>query len=412
MLGRTPGVFGKPLVLAWVGCGCMLVVGCGTTSQLAEKDARSFGNAYLLPDGFYPLRGLDPDNPHQYPNNWPRYIVCQADNMVMAYVDGGEFWMGDGPNRRRVFVDPFYVDVHEVTNSQYDRFRKAGGIKHWARQNWTRPWIESNAFRTYGYEYFPRFGRKQMLYPELAMNFWFWRGQVPCDLDFFLDYWVPGTNNDDPARAVSWWEAFLYSAWTGKRLPTEAQWELAARGRQDGRVYPWGSDAVTAHRRCNSGETGTDDGYEFAAPVTAFAGGTSPYGCYNMAGNVWEWCADNWDPGIGLKRTDWPYVDPNPVKPHKWDGAQTDPDAGVEYNPVGPLHGDMRALRGGSFENSLTDCKVTSRTGARANVHQMNFGFRCVLPVSAAGPMADANEHTTIEYREEMRGEPAQERVE
>lgn len=367
---------------------CVSITGCSWNhTQLGDRSIRSHGNASLLPEEFVPLTGLDPNNPHHYPDNWPRFIVSQRDNMVMVYVDGGEFDMGDGENRRRVYVDPFYIDVHEVTNSQFDRFRKDRRFQTQLRRNWNRPWMESNAFHTYPSEYYPfRCWTKQKLYPEITQQFHLWRGQNPKDIDFYLDYWEPGHNNDDPARNVSWWEAWLYTEWSQKMLPTEAQWELAARGKRDNRAFPWGDNAGGADKLCNSAEQGMNDGHEYVASVMEYGGGVSPYGCYNMAGNVWEWCIDNYDPNFALRSRNFPWVDPYPYEPHEYPGGQMDVDNAVEVNPVGPLHGDQRAMRGGSYTKELNRCQVTSRRGARPDVHQMDVGFRCVLPLPGVAP--------------------------
>lgn len=365
---------------------CFAFTGCSATkTQLGDSTLLGHGNASLLPDEFVPLVGLDPSNPHHYPDNWPRFIVSNRDNMVMVYVDGGEFDMGDGDSRRRVYVDPFYIDVHEVTNSQFDRFRKDRRFKTHLRRNWNRPWMESNAFHTYPAEYC-LFGRanSQKMYPEIARQFHLWRGQNPGDIDFYLDYWKPGHNNDDPVRNVSWWESWLYTQWSNKMLPTEAQWELAARGKRDNRAFPWGGDAGGAGGLCNSNEQGVDDGHHYVASVMEYAGGVSPYGCYNMAGNVWEWCLDNYDPLIASRSRSFPWVDPYPYEPHEYPGGQMDVETSVEVNPVGPLHGDQRAMRGGSYTKGLDRCQVTSRRGARPDVHQMDVGFRCILPLPPA----------------------------
>ncbi len=405
--GRSAVTFALSLALL-VALG-----GCSQKSELGEPSHERFGNAGALPDGFTPMIGLDPNNPDDYPDNWPRFIVCEADNMIMAYVGGGVFEMGEGPNYRRVYLDPYYIDIHEVTNSQFDRFRKDGGLATAMDRVWRRPWIESNAFHGYASESWPRLTPKQKRYPEVRDNFHFWAGQTPEDIDFYLDYWVPGLNNDDPVRAVAWWEAWLYSNWAGKTLPTEAQWELAARGTQGHREYPWGTETAKAEMLCNS--LGPLDDAEYVAPVMQYAGGISPYGCYNMSGNVWEWCSNNYDPFIAELRHDWPWVGPQPYEPHKRPGGAMDVDSGVEFNPVGPLQGDERVLRGGSYTDPITLCKVTSRRGARPDVHQMNFGFRCVLPIP---PITEApaepapSERTTIEQREEVHESAPKEVVE
>jgi sulfatase modifying factor 1 len=398
-------VAGAVLIASLIGCA----TGPKFTSDLADKYGEvTHAN---LPPGFFPMVGLDPGDPNDFVDGWPRYIVCNADNSVMVYVQGGDFLMGsdnpaEGP-AGHARVQHFYIDVHEVNNVQFDRFRKAaierGPLQRVCdplalftqneldkMRQYDRPWIESNAGHIYEYELYYRGGKKQKMYPETAMNFWFWKGQTPEDIDYYLDYWEPGHNNNDPVRNVSWWEAWYYSRWAGKALPTEAQWEMAARGTNDERSYPWGDEEEYGFLRCNYRNSGEDfDGHQFVAPVAAYPGGASPYGVYNMAGNVWEWCADWHDAAAGMRRRDYPWRDPSSVRPqHEPGGAMTTVDGmgaptgdrnTIELNPVGPLYGSQRALRGGAYTSSLEGCRVTSRIGAQPDVHMMNAGFRCVL---------------------------------
>jgi len=397
-----------------VGC-CIAVmvvlliagIGCQVTSPLVDRHV-VLPPGVELPEGFYPLRGqYSPDNPEDNYNGWPRYIVCDRDNMVMAYVPAQTITMGGGIDTdevpaRIVEINHFYIDIHEVTNVQFDRFRKAaqerGPLAQMADpfdlffhpkldgyRVMDRPWVESEAYHTYPYEFYNREHSKQKLYPETALNYWFWKGQTPCDIDFYLDYWKPGLNNNHPVRNTSWWEAWYYSKWSRKTLPTEAQWEAAARG-GDRRIYPWGNDKESELSRylCNA-RTGREnfDGYEYTAPVLSFAAGISPCGAYNMAGNVWEWCVDWYDPGryaypseedpaTGLERGVKPFGDRNYPNP---------PAKDIREARVGPLRGDERVIRGGSFADSIERCRVDARSAARPDVHQNNFGFRCALPL-------------------------------
>ena len=398
------------MVSVWVAmsvAGLMVAVGtgCAGTTPLADRYVQ-LPPGVELPPGFYPLAGqYDPQDPDDHYDGWPRYIACDADNMVMAYVPTQTVTIGGGTGddevpARHVEVSHFYVDVHEVTNVQFDRFRKAAGERGFCSQVFDpanlvfhselddyrtkdRPWMESEAYHTYKYEYINRERAKQMLYPETRLNFWFWNGQTPCDIDFYLDYWKPGLNNNHPVRNVSWWEAGYYAWWSGKLLPTEAQWEAAARG-DDRRAYPWGNDEHTdvTNYLCNA-RTGRDnfDGYEHTAPVLSYAAGVSPCGAYQMSGNVAEWCADWYDPGryaypseedppSGLERGPKAFGDrhyPNPLAKRTRDSR------------VGPLRGDQRVVRGGSFTDPIDRCRVDARSGARPDVHQHNVGFRCVL---------------------------------
>ncbi|MHC4441552.1 MAG: formylglycine-generating enzyme family protein [Planctomycetota bacterium] len=385
-------------------------LGCAPKALQVADYAAELPPHVMLPPGFYPLAGhYHIDNPDDHYDGWPRYIICDNDNMIMAYVPEQRIMMGGGLDEdevpaREVAVNHFYMDIHEVTNAQFDRFRKAAServpkvqmadplglfSKSELKRDRVkqRPWIESEAYHTYDYEYYIRQHLKQKLYPETALNFWFWNGQTAGDIDFYLDYWQPGLNNNHPVRNVSWWESCYYSHWTGKALPTEAQWETAARG-GDHRIYPWGNEEVSEVTRylCNA-RTGREDydGYEYTAPVMNFSAGISPFGVYQMAGNVWEWCADWYDPGryaypseedppMGLERGAKPFGDNNYPNPLAKDIRET---------RVGPLRGDQRVIRGGSFADPIERCRVDVRAGARPDVHQYNVGFRCVLPLPA-----------------------------
>jgi formylglycine-generating enzyme required for sulfatase activity len=375
----------------------------------------------VLPERFHPLLNhYDPNNYEDHYNGWPRYIVSDRDNMVMCYVPAQTFTMGGGHSlnevpAREVVVSHFYIDIHEVTNVQFDRFRKAAKNRGPAaklldplhvftiseldyRRYTDRPWVESQAYRRYGYEItipFTSIQRedipgKQKLYPELLPDIfyrgpWWWMGQTPLDIDCYLDYWTPGANNDHPVRNVSWWEAWYYSMWTNKFLPTEVEWEAAARG-GDRRAYPWGNEPTSETTRylCNcKTDRGNFDGYEYTAPVMNYAAGVSPCGAFQMSGNVGEWCADWYDPGRYAYPSD---ADP-PSKLDRGPKAFDDPnypnplDKTIRETRVGPLRGDEKVIRGGSFAEPIEQCRVDSRRSARPDAHQNNVGFRCVLPL-------------------------------
>ncbi len=171
----------------------------------------------------------------------------------MVFVPAGEFIMGsstadlyhaaevDEWPQRHVWVDDYYIDVHEVTNAQYKVFIDSMHVEPPPR------WVDGNY----------------------------------------------GIGEDGlPVASVTWYDAVAYAKFVGKRLPTEAEWEKAARG-TDGRRYPWGDD-FDPHR-CNNGDR--------PLPIQSFPGETSPYGCYDMAGNVAEWVADWYAPTPAGKMT-------------------------------------------------------------------------------------------------------------
>ena len=248
----------------------------------------------------------------------------------MVLIPAGEFQMGDnevGSDERpvhTVYLDAFYIDKYEVTNAQYKKFVEATGYKE-----------------PEGYIYD-------------VNNDWVW-GKPWQDKNY--------NGDNQPVMCVSWNDAKAYADWAGKRLPTEAEWEKAARGGLAGKRYVWGDDWPPPKNAGNfADETsgivfagwwiidGYDDGYAYTAPIGKFT--SNGYGLYDMAGNVWEWCADWYDSN---------YYDNSP-----------------KSNPTGPASGSSRVLRGGSWSLAIDFyLRVALRNSSGPTSLSFGPGFRC-----------------------------------
>jgi formylglycine-generating enzyme required for sulfatase activity len=243
----------------------------------------------------------------------------------MVRVEEGEFIRGSirgedhGDDRPTcsIYLDAFLIGQYPVTNSEFRRFVDDGGYnkkEFWTPKGWE--WRKTKKVSEPRYWY----DRK-------------WNGP------------------NFPAVGINWYEASAYTQWlsdkTGKlfRLPTEAEWEKAARGTKEYR-YPWGN--LFDHNLCSSHETG----FHRTSPVGIFPAGNSPYGCVDMAGNVWEWCAD-------------------------WYSSNYYKDSPAE-NPQGPASGSYRACRGGSWISLAEFCRTTFRDYDSPEERKNNLGFRLV----------------------------------
>jgi formylglycine-generating enzyme len=286
----------------------------------------------------------------------------------MVRIPGGAFDMGgddldafpddgEGPVRN-VTLSAYLVDATPVTNRQFGAFVKATGYETEAeRFGW------SFVFHLFvGAEQ-----RRHVMDAQVPGAPWWlavegasWRAPEGPGSDL-------GRRPQHPVVHVSWLDAYAYARWAGKRLPTEAEWERAARGGLSRATYAWGDDLTPRGRhRCNIWQGAfprvdtADDGFSGTAPVKSFA--PNGFGLYDVAGNVWEWCADWWS-------TDW----------HAREAPETRND------PHGPVSGQARVMRGGSYLCHASYCnryRVAARTKNTPDSSTGNLGFRCAADLT------------------------------
>ncbi len=261
----------------------------------------------------------------------------------MVLIPAGEFLMGspsgEGENDEhpvhRVYVDAFYIDMYDVTNAQFKRFADATAyVTDAEKQGWAKAWNEKDWSNVKGANWRHPHGAKSGI--DQIMN--------------------------HPVVQVSWNDAVAYAQWARKRLPTEAEWEKAARDTDD-RKYPWGNTKPNGGR-CNFADSNadfnwsdksSDDGYQYTSPVGKYEDGKSSFGVYDMAGNVWQWCSDWYNEG---------YYSDSPAR-----------------DPKGPTGGEYHVFRGGSWSDKAEDLRAANRNGDDPSFRCDNLGFRCAQDV-------------------------------
>ncbi|NGZ08027.1 MAG: formylglycine-generating enzyme family protein [Nitrospira sp. LK70] len=255
----------------------------------------------------------------------------------MVLVPIGPFLMGSDPQKdraagpqelpqRQVYLDAFMIDRFEVSNVEYLRFVLGTGAA------WPKFWRENP------------FPEKAALHPVINVN---------------------------------WYEADAYCRWAGKRLPTEAEWEKAARG-EDAPLFPWGNEPA-GWIKSNIAHPGSKRGFKYPplANVTRYDKGVSPYGVYQMAGNVSEWVSDWFDPEYYRR--------------------------GVDINPQGPETGELKVFRGGSWNEDPEVARSAGRNAAPPSRQSYLTGFRCARDDRDSSPAKQDAQASQVDHQELLR---------
>lgn len=305
----------------------------------------------------------------------------------MAWIPAGTFSMGGDNDQARqdefpkhaVKLNGFFMDVTEVTNAQFAKFVAATGYVTTAEKdiNWEdlkkqlpsdTPKPEPETLKAASLVFVPTESEVNL---QDYSQWWSWSHGANWNHPKGKDSDIVGKENL-PVVHISWDDANAYCKWAGKRLPTEAEWEYAARGGLIKNVYAWGSEKVDEGKmHCNYFQGNFpyknegSDGFIGSAPVKSYS--PNGYGLYDMGGNVWEWCADNYNNTYydAFKKIK---VAINPKGPLK------------SYDPDEPLVA-KRVMRGGSFlcnESYCSGYRVSARMKSSADSSMEHLGFRCV----------------------------------
>ena len=322
------------------------------------------------------------------------FLGCNQDNFEsnmikkegMVLIPSGSFLMGseekfsrkDESPKHLVYVDSFWIDQTEVTNSQFTQFVEATGYVTTAEipPKWEdiKKELPPNTPRP-----------DDSLFKPASLIFTSSQGPVNLNLHNQWWKWQPGANwkhpmgpdsniegkGDHPVVHISWYDAIAYAKWVGKRLPTEAEWEWAARGGRKNSIYPWGNEDLNSGLpKLNSWDGSFPyfnekrDNFFYTAPVGSFE--PNSFELYDMAGNVWEWCSDWYDFNYYSNIKDQKLSNPKgPEKP---------------YDPYQPYL-KQKVMRGGSFLCNDAYCsgyRVSARMKSSPDTGLQHTGFRLV----------------------------------
>ena len=360
-----------------------------STGQTPAPDALgrpvSLSHTALSPSGAVPASG--PSSSTSAGQTPVPDAAARAAHPGMTWIPGGTFRMGadntqaseDEYPKHTVTVNGYWIDRTEVTNAQFAAFVKATGYITTAERK--PDWQELK-------QQLPPGTQKPDESMLVAASLIFSPPDHPVPLDDYSQWWSwkkaaswkhphgPGSDwkgkEKYPVVHISWYDAQAYGRWAGKRLPTEAEWEFAARGGLKDNTYPWGNEPVNTGKKKGNFWEGhfpdkntNGDNYYYTAPVGSFD--PNGYGLYDMAGNVWEWCADYYNNSY-YATVDRPGGVTNPKGPEK------------SYDPDEP-YAKKRVIRGGSFlcnESYCTGYRVSRRMKSTEDSGMAHVGFRCV----------------------------------
>jgi sulfatase modifying factor 1 len=345
------------------------------TSKNLTKKSKSESSCMMIPQRF-PNTTIDSS------------LQFNGDSTVtgMVYIKGGTFMMGGDNNqaaadefpKHEVEVNSFWMDESEVTNAQFKKFVEA---THYITTSEKKPnWEEIRETLPPGT---PRPADSIMVAASLVFH----QTRGPVNLNDYSQWWswvrgadwkhpegpessIEGKDNY-PVVQVSWYDAIAFCKWAGKRLPTEAEWEFAARGGLENKIYPWGNESINSGKpKANSWGgnfpyyNDNRDGWIKSAPVKSFP--PNGFHLYDMAGNVWEWCSDWY--GGDYYSSFGNIMAINPQGPQK------------SYDPDEVLI-PKKSLRGGSFlcnDSYCTGYRVARRMKSSPDTGLEHTGFRCV----------------------------------
>lgn len=327
------------------------------------------------------------------PSRFATQETTQVTPQGMVHIPGGQFTMGSSEDGMRadqkpahkVQVDSFYMDITPVTNRQFQAFVEATGYVTTAEKAPTleeimkqvppnTPPPPKEALVAASLVFKPTDGPVPL---NNSNKWWEWKQGADWKHPLGPNSSIAG-KEDHPVVHISWFDANAYATWAGKRLPTEAEWEYAARGGKDAIRYTWGNEEYNEQNpQCNiwHGEfphkSTKENGYYGTTSVKTYP--ANPYGLYDMSGNVWQWCSDLYNASYYQQKA-------------KSDLTVNPKGPATSYDPDEP-YATKHVHRGGSFLCHASYCKgyqITARMKTSPDTSLNHLGFRCVKDMPQA----------------------------